>query len=331
MQYNQPYQQTFDQQQYNQQYQQYTTTYQPNIQQTQTYDIQNTNTNRSTNNTLFTLFNKLLETQSNINNSNIQNKHLLSKSEGETNQQNQNKQQITNKQQKTNNKNSNKNSNKNKVIVQKEAESESEKEFTDDETNWDKSIAIQGTNIVFENDEDIEKWIAERKKNWPTNKRVEEKQKEIEKAKKIMDNLNNNSNSVDESTNSKIKVCSFWLKTKKCKNGKNCKFSHDVSNIQHKRNGNNVNKKNGLLTKALPNHKLKIVHGIPVQIPQRFTPLQNKGKSLHNLMVEGEQFKKENMELLDIFEKLVKSGIITQSWDELKKNLRLDDESLKLN
>jgi hypothetical protein len=34
---------------------------------------------------------------------------------------------------------------------------------------------IQGTGILLESEEDIAKWIAERKRKWPTRGRVEEK------------------------------------------------------------------------------------------------------------------------------------------------------------
>lgn len=194
----------------------------------------------------------------------------------------------------------------------------------DDILDEEKTFAIQGTNIVFENEEDVAKWIEERKKNWPTNKKVEEKKKEMETAKKIADNL---INSGTKSSKSKTKVCSFWLKTKKCRNGKNCKFSHDVSDLPNKEmNPSKKSNNTYFSTKSLPNHKAKIVHGIPIQIPQRFTPLSNKGKSLHNLMVEGDQFKKENLDVISIFEKLVNKGVINTDWNKLKKQLNLDVE-----
>ena len=35
------------------------------------------------------------------------------------------------------------------------------------------TIYIQGTNISLQTEEDIAKWIEERKRNWPTNKNIE--------------------------------------------------------------------------------------------------------------------------------------------------------------
>lgn len=249
----------------------------------------------------------------------------------------------------TKQKKNNKNNKSHKEInsgkdLKKDIPSDDDDILLDDEAEFGKKVAIQGTNIVFENDEDIKKWIEERKKNWPTNKRVEEKKKDIEKAKKIIENLNcknsnndsfinnDNNETYNEISKPKIKMCNFWLKHKKCKNGKNCKFSHDMSNyVKPNKNTRNKSKVNNISTRPLKNHKLKLIHGIPVQIPSRFTPLNNEGKSLHNLIIEGEQFQKENVQLLDIFSKMVKYGVIKNDWDTLKKKLKLDDNSLNLN
>ena len=199
--------------------------------------------------------------------------------------------------------------------------------LADEEVELKKKIAVQGTNIILENEEDIQKWIEERKKNWPTNSRIEEKRKELENAKRIVENINNQTHS-DEKDIAKVKICNFWLRTKKCRLGKDCKFSHDMSNYSKPKNYSGKPRTKALSTKPLPNHKLKLIHGIPVQIPSRFTPLKNEGKSLHNLLMEGERFQSENVELLGLFTKMVKCGIIKQDWNGLKKKLKLDDESL---
>lgn len=199
--------------------------------------------------------------------------------------------------------------------------------LADEEVELEKKIAVQGTNIVLENEEDIQKWIEERKKNWPTNSRVEEKRKELENAKRIVETINNQTQT-DEKSTQKVKMCNFWLRTKKCRLGKDCKFSHDMSNYSKPKNSNGKPRTKTLSTKPLPNHKLKLIHGIPVQIPSRFTPLTNEGKSLHNLLMEGERFQSENVELLGLFTRLVTCGIIRQDWNGLKKKLKLDGESL---
>ncbi|KAG6820111.1 hypothetical protein H0H93_005258 [Arthromyces matolae] len=45
-----------------------------------------------------------------------------------------------------------------------------------------KPITIQGTNINLDKPEDLEAWIAERKRRWPTSARVEDKKRKMEEA-----------------------------------------------------------------------------------------------------------------------------------------------------
>ncbi|RDW29961.1 nuclear fragile X mental retardation-interacting protein 1-domain-containing protein [Yarrowia lipolytica] len=95
-------------------------------------------------------------------------------------------------------------------------------------------VPIQGTSVLLITPEDIEKWRAERRQNWPTRKRVQEKQeKEQEQQTKKqktnpgdMDKLPTANNSNKESG---PKKCSFFLKTGKCRFGDKCRFSHDKS------------------------------------------------------------------------------------------------------
>ncbi|KAG7839721.1 hypothetical protein KL942_003332 [Ogataea angusta] len=172
-------------------------------------------------------------------------------------------------------------------------ESEDEKELSS------KLIAIPGTNIVLESEEDIRKWIEERRKNWPTNKRVQEKQSMQKEQTQTKANEPRNR-----------RVCRFWQNSRNCKNGAKCRFLHE-SGPQRPR--------------QLPNHKVKQIQGFSVQIPQRFTPLVHKGRSLHNLVAEREMLD-ENVKLLGIFKKLIDNNLI-QDWDELKRRLNLDKQN----
>ncbi|KAG6845768.1 hypothetical protein H0H87_003822 [Tephrocybe sp. NHM501043] len=45
-----------------------------------------------------------------------------------------------------------------------------------------KPIPIQGTNLILDKPEDLEAWIAERKRRWPTSERVEDKKRKMEEA-----------------------------------------------------------------------------------------------------------------------------------------------------
>ncbi|KAG7731090.1 hypothetical protein KL948_003370 [Ogataea haglerorum] len=169
-------------------------------------------------------------------------------------------------------------------------ESEDEKELSS------KIIAIPGTNIVLDSEEDIQKWIEERRKNWPTNKRIQEK-----------NNMQTKQAQANPSGPQNRRVCRFWQNSRNCKNGAKCRFLHE-SGPQRPR--------------QLPNHKVKQIQGLSVQIPQRFTPLVHKGRSLHNLVAEREMLD-ENVRLLGIFKKLIENNLI-QDWTELKQRLNLD-------
>ncbi|KAF5377431.1 hypothetical protein D9615_005326 [Tricholomella constricta] len=60
-----------------------------------------------------------------------------------------------------------------------------------------KPILIQGTNLNLDKPEDLEAWLAERKRRWPTAPRVEEKKRKIEEAiarGQLSDNLGFNGN-----------------------------------------------------------------------------------------------------------------------------------------
>ncbi|VEU23800.1 DEKNAAC105014 [Brettanomyces naardenensis] len=181
----------------------------------------------------------------------------------------------------------------------------------------EKIVSIQGTNIVLESEEDIQKWIEERRKKWPTEKRIREREKQKEKEQKIMTRLSGRSDQTVESGS--VRVCKFWQSTGRCRNGSKCKFLHGAKGAK---NGNSGSQ----FVRHLPHHKVKIIHGVPVQIPQRFSPMVNKGKSLNSLLLESEHLKDENLTLLDVFEKLVKSGVVDSDWEALKHSLKLDDK-----
>lgn len=161
-------------------------------------------------------------------------------------------------------------------------------------------VSIQGTNIVLDSEEDVKKWIEERRKNWPTRKRIVERQQQKKEESAALAKIG-----VQAVT--KGRICKFYARTGKCKNGAKCAFLHE--------------KRDKSQFKRLPNHKLKVIHGVPMQIPQRFTPMTNQGKSLSSLLVESEQLRDENLQLLDLFGKLVKSGAVSTDWEALKRKL----------
>ncbi|ANZ76883.1 BA75_04271T0 [Komagataella pastoris] len=156
-----------------------------------------------------------------------------------------------------------------------------------------KPIPIPGTSIVLETEEDIKKWIDERKKNWPTRKRMLEKEESSKQ---------HSTSSANSPPNKKKNpgICRFYATTGKCRNGNKCKFVHGPPN--------------------LPNHRTVVLGGITVQVPKRFTPSLNRGK-LNNMLVEDEHFKKENDKILDVITQLFTENIITETFDEITQHI----------
>lgn len=92
-------------------------------------------------------------------------------------------------------------------------------------------IFIEGTSITLQTEEDIAKWIEERKKNWPSRRNVEAKMKIKDQEPTPVAAPRN--------------VCKFYSKTGKCKFGNKCKNLHESSGT-------------------------KTINGLQVVIPQRY-------------------------------------------------------------
>lgn len=92
--------------------------------------------------------------------------------------------------------------------------------------------------------ENLEQWIADRRRNWPTKERVAAKKKELELAKTAdqstantasTENTANNTKPNQNNTNAgksgknlrKRPICRYF-RNGKCKNGDQCRFSHDL-------------------------------------------------------------------------------------------------------
>lgn len=80
-------------------------------------------------------------------------------------------------------------------------------------------IPIPGTSIVLETEEDIARWIEERKKNWPSRKRMAEKaQAEEARTEPAASPLPKKKAPAP---------CLHFLRTGKCRYGTKCTRSHD--------------------------------------------------------------------------------------------------------
>lgn len=143
-------------------------------------------------------------------------------------------------------------------------------------------VYIPGTTISLETEEDIQKWIEERRRNWPTRKNVEAKlTKENTTTTKTA-----STPAVAEHTQ---KVCQFFSRNQNCKFGAKCK------NLHHSR-GTDSSK--------------KIINGIEVKIPQRYKQLANGSGSLFSKLVQKDLYEHENSKVLDFLEYLEKAGVL---------------------
>ena len=95
----------------------------------------------------------------------------------------------------------------NQVVVEKvDVDDDEEEEEEELQAKSNGPICIPGTSITLQTEEDIAKWIEERKKNWPTNKNIERKKQELE-------SKNNNNN--NKRGNNKMNLHNNHLKIKK--------------------------------------------------------------------------------------------------------------------
>lgn len=158
-------------------------------------------------------------------------------------------------------------------------------------TKKNSPIAIPGTSIVLQTDEDIAQWIAERKKNWPSKKRIEQKSLELQTRKR-------GSEDSEQASKRQKRYCKFFIKGN-CRN-EHCPNLHEIP------------------VKPLPSNKLVYHHDMPINIPERYSKSANYGKSLHKLVVEQDHYQNENTQILKIIEKLFDNKVIIPDYEKYK-------------
>lgn len=146
-------------------------------------------------------------------------------------------------------------------------------------------IFIEGTSITLQTEEDIAKWIEERRKNWPTRKNVEAKLKQQQEKK---------SEAPAEPKKGQT-VCKFFARNRKCRFGNKCKNLHELSNQ----------------LQTNPNAKVKVINGLKVAIPQRYSNENAaSNKSLYKKLVQRDLYEHENNKVLDFLLYLDSQGMI---------------------
>ncbi|KAL6452739.1 hypothetical protein SBY92_000079 [Candida maltosa Xu316] len=165
-------------------------------------------------------------------------------------------------------------------------------------------VVIQGTNITLQTEEDIAKWIEERKKNWPSKTNVDRKKRAIEEKEEE----NKSTEQQQPSKKRKINnVCQFYRLHKKCKFGNKCKNLHeDPVNV------NAVTSSYNELT-----HYRKFINDIPVLIPKLYSNrtenTQVKKSSLFKHLVTRDQMVNENEQILEFIKYLEEKKLINHS------------------
>lgn len=150
-------------------------------------------------------------------------------------------------------------------------------------------------NISIETDEDLAKWIAERKKNWPTNKRVEEKRKRQAEAPAPPEK--------EPPAKRPKTVCRFFQAQGRCKFGNKCKFSHEKGAA-----GAGAGAGAGV-----------VVNGVNIFIPKKYSndhyqrERANPSSSLYKMLVQRDLYEHENTTVLDFIQYLDAQGKIDHS------------------
>lgn len=182
-------------------------------------------------------------------------------------------------------------------------------------------VFIQGTNITLQTDEDIAKWIEERKKKWPTKQNVEQRelQKEEESKKRLAD-----SDQLGPDKKRRI-ICRFYQQNKSCKFGNKCKNIHEsaaetVANSGPSAISNTKDNES--------NHYKRMINGVQVRIPKLYS--KTNEVSLFKNLVKKDQYENENNLVLDFIQYLDRKGLIDHDAMKVKVATTEANDSQKL-
>ncbi|RLV94120.1 hypothetical protein JA1_001978 [Spathaspora sp. JA1] len=153
-------------------------------------------------------------------------------------------------------------------------------------------VYIPGTNISLQTEEDINKWIEERKRNWPSKKVVAQKQQQKQEQQSGKDKPDNKSKAPESTTPNKRSktICKFYQQYKKCKFGNKCKNIHQDSNHE--------------LT-----HYTKNIKGTAVLIPKLYSNRVSANPRLFKNLILQSQIE-ENDQIIEFIKYLDKNGYI---------------------
>lgn len=188
-------------------------------------------------------------------------------------------------------------------------------------------IYVPGTSISLDTEEDIQKWIEERKRKWPTRKNIEEKEKAQKETAVNQqkpgsgDNSGKRSreNNGDGLDNKRPKrICHFFQQNKKCRFGTKCKNIHEKGGSAVSLTpGEGAGKgriNSGSVLPPSSSSIVKTINGIQVNIPQRFkSEFYNKDPNsgtFFKMLVQKEHYQSNNELILQFLEYLDKKKLI---------------------
>lgn len=149
-----------------------------------------------------------------------------------------------------------------------------------------KPVPIPGTNITLETEEDIAKWIADRKRNWPSKSNIDRKQQE--RAKRPAEEPTPETKAVPPAKRGR-QVCRFFQQHGKCKFGAKCKNVHE-------------------LAEQTAAYYRQTINGIDVRIPKLYS---NRTKTpLFHSLVQQDHDQHENDRVLKFIQQLDQHGLI---------------------
>lgn len=141
-------------------------------------------------------------------------------------------------------------------------------------------IFIEGTTILLQTEEDIAKWIEERRRNWPTLKNVAAKAARQQQEQPQPSSV----------VNTKKPVCRCCAKTGRCRFGKKCKNLHESAGDAN----------------------TKIINGIAVKVPQRYKNKASGGTLFKNL-VQRDLFEHQNNVVIDFILYLLSNSLLDRN------------------
>lgn len=160
-----------------------------------------------------------------------------------------------------------------------------------------RTIVVPGTAITLNTREEIDRWIAERRKKWPTDARVEKRKRILERVRgekqganpRKPENASTMSNesagSVPESTAKR--VCKYFTRSGRCSHGTRCNFAH-ITGSGGNRGSNNSNSSNSRAGESASHTKVykrfEVQPQLPLYLRMMRSDMEKENEDILNLI-----------------------------------------------